>query len=622
MISLNALEISIIVGECRQRLSGGRVRNVYQPSPSSIILKTYVGEGVLEFWMVAGECIFYTDRELVKPQKPTTMATILRRALNGLRITDIRQIESERIVEINLAGGLKSLIVELMPPGNIALLEEGKIVHVMRRARSRSRVIGIGDIYTPPQRRYSYMLGDASPEIFSKLRHDSPIVAALSRDLGLGGKFAEEILSRAGVGKDVIVERLSKDELDRLLDSLKDVENLIRHPSPRVYLVGDAQIPSPIEMRHINFDYIETSTFSEAVARAYLTQLGVERRREIVGPLMEKLKDLEKALREKETVLDSLRARASSMEKGLGLLNIIADEITTTQAADRLKDHGIEMVIHDNSIDVTVGGHTFHLRRDQSIRRQISHQYDELKTIRQTIKGLEEEVAKIVREIGETKNLIEESDKVAHVVEKERPSVRTRREFKTSDGFLVIAGRDVKSNIHLLRNVMEALDLVLHAEIPGSPVTLIKKGMEAPHTTIEEAAQYTACYSRAWREGFTSASVYYVGPDQISLSAPSGQYLPRGSFMVYGRRRYTEVQLRLAAYLDDGLPAIVPYLTASRTGLYFVELRPGMTESREAAVEILKLLGCEVGDEMVDVLSSLIPYGRCSILFRDKLIRT
>ena len=624
MISLNSLEISIIVEECRERLVGGLVRNIYQPSDSSIILKTYVGDGVLELWMVAGECIFYTDREVVKPSKPTPMAVMLRRSLNGLRISDIRQVGSERIVEILLAGGVKSVVVELMPPGNIILLEDGKIVHAMKQVRSRPRILKPGEIYKPPTPRYSYMKGDVGPTIFSRLRPDSPVVSALSRDLGLGGKFAEETLARASVGKDVRVESLTADEIARLIESLKSIDELLRHPSPRVYLVGGVPTPSPIEMRHIAADFIETSTYSEAVARAYLAQLEEERMKEAISPLVEELKALEKSLKEKENVLDSLRARAQAMESGLKLLEIVADEITTAQTYDLLKSHGIDVVVHGDLIDVSLGGHSFHLRMDQSIRRQISRQYDELKSIRRTIQELEREVAEIVRAIDETRGRIRESEKIIRVPEKvvAGQSIKLRREFKTSDGYQVFTGRDARSNIRLLKNVMESRDLVLHTEIPGSPVTLIKNGVEAPPTTIEEAAQYTACYSRAWREGFTTASVYYVEPSQISLSAPSGQYLPKGSFMVYGRRNYIVVQLRLAASIIDGVPSIIPQLTASRMGLQFVELRPGMTESRTAAVEILKLLNHEIDVNITGAMSSLIPYGRCSIHIGDKLIRT
>jgi predicted ribosome quality control (RQC) complex YloA/Tae2 family protein len=78
------------------------------------------------------------------------------------------------------------------------------------------------------------------------------------------------------------------------------------------------------------------------------------------------------------------------------------------------------------------------------------------------------------------------------------------RKFTTSGGFNVLLGKDAKSNIALLKKHLEKNDVVLHADLPGSPATVVKMGLKASQQDLEEAAQMTACYSRAWREGFTN----------------------------------------------------------------------------------------------------------------------
>ena len=52
-----------------------------------------------------------------------------------------------------------------------------------------------------------------------------------------------------------------------------------------------------------------------------------------------------------------------------------------------------------------------------------------------------------------------------------------------------------------------------------------------------EVAQATVSFSRV-KDGLSSADAYWVEPSQIKRGAPTGQFLPRGSFVIEGRRNY------------------------------------------------------------------------------------
>jgi len=82
--------------------------------------------------------------------------------------------------------------------------------------------------------------------------------------------------------------------------------------------------------------------------------------------------------------------------------------------------------------------------------------------------------------------------------------------------------------------------LVFHTTFPGSPLTLIKNPKKniIPENTIQEAADFVASYSRAWKENWGVVDVFYVNPDQVSKSPPSGEYLPKGSFMISGKKNF------------------------------------------------------------------------------------
>ena len=86
---------------------------------------------------------------------------------------------------------------------------------------------------------------------------------------------------------------------------------------------------------------------------------------------------------------------------------------------------------------------------------------------------------------------------------------------------------------------MEDNDIVYHAEIHGSPFFIIKGGRDkVMENSLKETAQATASFSRAWKDGLSSADSYWVFPEQVRKGAPTGQFLPKGAFVIEGKRNY------------------------------------------------------------------------------------
>ena len=114
------------------------------------------------------------------------------------------------------------------------------------------------------------------------------------------------------------------------------------------------------------------------------------------------------------------------------------------------------------------------------------------------------------------------------------------RWFTSSDGFLVVAGKDTVSNEVLIKKYTTQEDVVFHAEITGSPFVVIKsEGKPVSEQALREAGEFAASFSRAWRENAGTADVYWVKVDQLSKSGPSGESVPHGAFFVVGKRNWT-----------------------------------------------------------------------------------
>lgn len=111
--------------------------------------------------------------------------------------------------------------------------------------------------------------------------------------------------------------------------------------------------------------------------------------------------------------------------------------------------------------------------------------------------------------------------------------------FISSDNYLVIGGRDQQQNELLVKRYMRARDLYVHADVSGAASIVIKNpgAGDVPPRTLAEAGQAAVAYSVAW-EAKVLTRAWWVHASQVSKSAPTGEYLTTGSFMIRGRKNY------------------------------------------------------------------------------------
>ena len=174
--------------------------------------------------------------------------------------------------------------------------------------------------------------------------------------------------------------------------------------------------------------------------------------------------------------------------------------------------------------------------------------------------------------------------------------------FISSEGFLCIGGKDATSNEIIIKKHLEKDDLVLHTDMAGSPFFLIKNGHEAKEKTIQEAAQAAAVYSKAWKLGHTFTEVFYVNPEQVSKEAKSGEYIGKGSFMVYGKKNYFNPKLEYAIGLVDKEIIGAPESAVKVKTKNYILVVPGREKKSSLAKKIKsKLKGGDL-DEIIRFL--------------------
>jgi len=658
---MTSFDIAALTPELNQVTKGAHIDNIYQINPITLLLKLRrPSQPPLHLLIEAGRRLHLTSYAIKKPQKPPTFCMALRKHLRNGKVKEIHQHEFERIVTIDVSRkeGNFQLISELFGDGNIILVNpENRILQALAYRRMRDRNILRGEAFqhAPPSGRNPLK---QSRQDFSEIRGlgQLEIVRALTKFLSIGGLYAEEILLRAQVDKKVPCESLTEQELDRIFDQLHQILSIIKNGNlePCITINGEDKwidvTPLPLKKyAHLNQKTYET--FNEALDDYYTKMIVKE-------GVVEVAKEVERELARQQRILESQRKALEDLKgqiernKGIGdiiymhfndlqfLLQKIMDEkrsgkpweqIISVIEEGKKAGHVPDIYFHSMEpqrqiLNVSVENSTFPLNLRRPIQANATKYYSRAKKAEKKLEGAE-------KALRNTKARIEELQQgIGRVKEARKPPPKRRekawyekfRWFHSSDGFLVIGGRDATTNEILIKKHMEPQDIVFHADILGAPFVLIKtKGETPPERTIREAAQLAASYSRAWREMLSALNVYWVTPEQVSKSPPPSQYLKKGAFMIHGSKNYIRgVPLRVAIGIKTKEEQVMivggPVEAIANQTNVCVEIVPGEQTSSKLAKQIrgllaekaTKALKKEILEVPLEGIQSFIPLGR------------
>ncbi len=249
----------------------------------------------------------------------------------------------------------------------------------------------------------------------------------------------------------------------------------------------------------------------------------------------------------------------------------------------------------------------------KSLERNAEFFFEKAKKAKKKIKGAEEALKKSIQELEK----LEKQKSIQEKKQEQKPILRKKewyekfRWFFSSEGFLCIGGRDAVSNEIVIKKHTDKDDLIFHADIPGSPFFTIKTaGKEPGDATKQETAQAAASFSKAWAAGVSSAEIFEVKPEQVSKKTKAGEYMGKGAFMIYGKRKYYSPDIRLAVGIKQGGILSGPVNAIKKNAEKFVLIVPGREKTSAAAKKIKKKLKADDLDDIIRML----PAGGCHIL--------
>lgn len=249
----------------------------------------------------------------------------------------------------------------------------------------------------------------------------------------------------------------------------------------------------------------------------------------------------------------------------------------------------------------------------KTIEQNASDYFDKAKKAKKKTEGVKNALAKFEKErekiVKEKESAVSKEEEKIELKKEKEKSRKTKkwyekfRWFISSEGFLCIGGRDATTNEILIKKHTDKDDIVFHTEAPGSPFFVVKtEGKKPGEATLKEAAQATAIYSRAWKMGLATALVYWIKPEQVSKKSQAGEYLAKGSFMIYGKRNYSEPVLEMAiGVLPDERVMAGPVESVKKNCGKIVVLVQGKKKKSDIAKKIKKEINADL-DEIISAL--------------------
>ncbi len=654
MKSMSNVDVYTISDELNKLLTGARVDKSFQPTKDIVVMRFHVaGTGRVDLVMQSGARIHTSQYPLENPTTPPSFPMLLRKRIKGAHVEYVKQHNFDRVVEIKVKKDkYYTIIVELFDKGNIILLDEdNNIIQPLKRKQMSDRDISSKREYVFPEERGINPITVSEDEFKELFNEDSDVVRTLARN-GLGSLYAEEIIRRANniieIDKNTLNSDITAEQISALYSGLKDLFNNLKEDSikPQIVKKDTKEDVVPLDLvKYEDFEKTTFETFNEACDEFYSKKVNTTIKNIQESAWTKKVNKYEKRLRLQQETLDNFNTTIEeSQHKGEVIysnyptIENIINVVNSARSKDysyseigkilkKAKKDGMKEAQIYESID-KLGVLTLNIDETSiiidpklTIAENAENYYEKGKKAKRKTKGALiaiENTKKQLEKIKAKKDIaMEHIATPKKRVKKNLKWYEKMRWFISSQGVLVIGGRDANSNENVVKKYLEPQDIYLHADIHGASSTAIKlNGHELNDSILKESGEFAASFSSAWSNGFSSQDVFWVHPDQVSKTPESGEFLPKGSFVIRGHRNYirgARVKLAIGIVDYEGKRIMAGPIEALEAHCEnFVVIKPGYTKKEALAKKIINKIN---EDDLLtlDDIIRVLPSGKCDI---------
>jgi len=630
-MALAGIELRYLVNQISEQVQGYYISNIYGITKDSILFKLHHTEKSDLFMMISTSGVWLTKVK-IDQMEPNRLLKRLRSDLLRLKLKKIEQIGAERIAYFTFEGFGKEFILvgEFFGDGNIILCsKEMKILALQHSIEVRHRKLSVGLEYAePPENNLDIF--NLTESNFDELRTTDLISAKwFGRTLGLPKKYVESIFEITNIDRKKIGNLLTNEEVTKIYETTKKIVLDVVSGNHEPVIVKNEKIEVlPVKLGKLEGEVTDVTSFIEGLDTIFTKNI-VEKGKSIQSSGSDKkIKDLETQISEQEKAIQTVKDKSKKItnvanslfemvSKGIfSIKDSLAQEILATNNAKLISEKGISMIIvEDEKIKINT---------DSPLQSIASVLFNQAKKQSGAINSIEAIKEKTEKKLKKFQNQTEAERNLEVVTEIRKKNWFERyRWFMTTDGFLTIGGRDAASNSAVIRKHLDKNDKVFHGDIFGSPFFILKDAENVPDTTMNEIAHATVCFSRAWREALYGVSAYWVLPDQVKKSAPSGEFLPKGSFTIEGQRNFIKSEtLKLAVGIvqleeNDHVLTCGPPEAIKKNSICYAIIEPNGSEMAECAkkirLEFLKIFENITRKINIDEFVRALPAGKSQI---------
>jgi len=638
-MELSGIELRYLVNEIREKVrSGYYVSNIYGITRDAIQLRLHHPTEPDILLMISSKGI-WISRFKFDSIEQSQLVDVLRNEIGRAKIEGIEQFGSERVVLLKfmLEDRIRHLIAEFFAGGNIILCDESmKILALLNPIEVRHRTLKAGVTYSYPP-KHGIDVFELRVEDLMKLRSsDLDVPRWIGRNIALPKKFVEEITRLSSIDLNAKGSELTEKDVNTLYSNIMNLVNDVcngRHKPVLVIQDSVAVDASPILLQTI--EQLEpVNSYMEAVDTVLSNYLKSAGEAIKSGEFDSKINELERALEEQERARNTLIEKSKFMREFASSLTSLAQQGITSITDPPVK----EMIKVDFALEKERGSAILIILdekfaiKNAKIPSIVSMIYNRAKELENGLASIDKAKNKLMKELERVK----QQSRIAR--EKVKPEWQESREwyeryrwFFTTDGLLAIGGRDASSNSAVVRRHLTDRDLVFHAEVHGSPFFVLKDADPDKSNSIMEVAQATVSFSRAWKDGLSTADAYWVHAEQVKKAAPSGQFLPKGSFVIEGKRNYIKgIELRLAIGLvktDSGIKVMCGSSeSVKKRSIVYALITPDDSKVTDTAKKIKSEFVKNVNGELVELAKGLklddiirtLPSGGCKVVQTTK----
>lgn len=530
--------LRFIVAEINEKLSGGKVDKIFEPSQSEIVFVIRCGGEEHRLDISAGGGGARMNLTQQKPENPATppmFCMMLRKHFQGARFARAEQIGFERAARLVFDTydelgfpAQKSVICELMGRfSNIIITDSSdKIIGVLKSidfttSEKRQVLAGMKYEIPPKQDKFDPTADDVDERFFKKLaateeEDKTAEKFIMSKFSGIAPLIAREIAYRAAGKPDATMKEAERDLCRAFFDMINRIKNLTGTPYV-VYDTGGLPIEYAFcEIRQYgpSAKAVRVGTFGEMLDKYFGERSKEERLHKKAADIFKLLSNAEARITRKIALQREELASCDDGERYKLWGDLITANIYRMKRGD--ESCTLQNYMSEDCCDVTVpldkrlspaaNAQVYYKKYNKTkaarihLTEQLSLAEKELQYIYSVLDTLSR--AEGEKELNEIRAELYHSgyaSKMKNYTEKKQQSPSVVK-YVTGDGHTVLCGKNNIANDYLTTKLADRHDWWFHVKNqPGSHVVLILKDgeTEPPAETFTEAAEIAAYNSKA-----------------------------------------------------------------------------------------------------------------------------